>query len=68
MGHAASGSEDKTVKIWNLETGECRVTLAGHTAEVKCVAITPDGKRVLSGADEDNTGCVGCDAGAKRRE
>ena len=28
---AASGSEDKTVKIWDLETGECRATLGGHT-------------------------------------
>jgi len=51
---AASGSTDKTVKIWDLETGECRATLKGHTDEVKSVAITPDGGRILSGSN-DNT-------------
>jgi len=51
---AVSGSGDKTVKIWDLETGECRATLEGHTGEVHCVAVTPDGKRILSGAS-DNT-------------
>ncbi|MGH2396687.1 MAG: toll/interleukin-1 receptor domain-containing protein [bacterium] len=44
----ASGSRDKTVKIWDLKTGTCRATLEGHTDEVQSVAITPDGKRILS--------------------
>ena len=48
----ASGSDDKTVKIWDLQTGACRATLEGHTGQVRCVAITPDGKRILSGADD----------------
>jgi WD40 repeat protein/RNase P subunit RPR2 len=47
---AASGSNDKTVKIWDLETGQCRATLEGHTKLVPSVAITPDGKRILSGS------------------
>ena len=46
---AASGSWDKTAKIWDLETGECRATLEGRTGIVMSVAITPDGKQVLSG-------------------
>lgn len=50
---ATSGSQDKTVKIWDIETGECRSTLEGHSDQVRCVAITPDGKRILSGS-EDN--------------
>ncbi len=49
---AASGSDDKTVKIWNLESGECRATLKGHTGNVHSVAITPDGKRILSGSSD----------------
>jgi hypothetical protein len=36
----ASGSQDKTVKIWDIETGGCRATLEGHSGEVNCVAIT----------------------------
>ncbi len=49
---AASGSADNTVKIWDLETGQCRATLEGHTGTVWSVAITPDGKRILSGAND----------------
>ena len=51
---AASGSDDKTVKIWDLESGECWATLEGHTDNVNSVAITADGKRILSGS-WDNT-------------
>jgi WD40 repeat protein len=47
---AASGSSDNTVRIWDLEAGECRATLEGHTKNVMSVAITPDGKRILSGS------------------
>src|SRR4051794_15790556 len=45
---AASGSEDNTIKIWDLETGRCRTTLKGHISMVHSVAFTPDGKRILS--------------------
>ncbi|NQT13008.1 MAG: TIR domain-containing protein, partial [Planctomycetes bacterium] len=43
-----SGSVDKTLKVWDLETGQCRATLRGHTDSVSGVAVTPDGKRVVS--------------------
>lgn len=51
---AASGSYDKTVKIWDLETGNCRATLEGHTDRVQTVAITPDGKQILSGSSDNS--------------
>ncbi|TLU87714.1 MAG: TIR domain-containing protein [Chlorobium sp.] len=51
---AASGSADKTVKIWDLESGDCRTTLEGHTDNVKSVAITPDGKRIFSGSSDNS--------------
>ncbi len=51
---AASGSEDKKVRIWDLKAGTCRATLQGHADEVNSVAITPDGKRVLSASDDNS--------------
>lgn len=48
----ASGSDDKTVKIWDLGTGECRATLNLHQDQVYSVAITADGKHVLSGSGD----------------
>jgi WD40 repeat protein len=53
---AASGSDDRTVRIWDLESGGCRATLEGHTGSVRSVAITPDGE-LLSGS-EDSAVCL----------
>ena len=35
-----SASEDKTLKVWNIETGECVATLEGHSREVRRAAST----------------------------
>ncbi|MBW4472726.1 MAG: trypsin-like peptidase domain-containing protein [Stenomitos rutilans HA7619-LM2] len=43
----ASGSADKTVKFWNLETGEFK-TFEGHTDFVRSVSLSPDSKRIAS--------------------
>ena len=47
-----SGSDDKTIKVWNLHTGELRHTLTGHSNSVYCVAISPDGKTIISGSSD----------------
>lgn len=46
----ASGSFDKTIKLWSLSTGELRNTLTEHTHRVTCVAISPDGETLASGS------------------
>ena len=46
----ASGSRDKTVKVWMLETGQAELTLTGHTEEVNSVAFSPDGSFLASGS------------------
>ena len=46
----ASGSEDKTIKLWDLQTSECLATLEGHEDAVKAVAMTPDGQLLVSGS------------------
>ena len=32
----ASGSKDKTVKVWNAQTGQCVSTLNGHSQSCTC--------------------------------
>jgi WD40 repeat protein/GTPase SAR1 family protein len=46
----ASGSDDETIKIWDLETGKCCATLKGHSDKVWSVAVTRDGETILSGS------------------
>ena len=45
-----SGSEDNTVRLWDLERGECVKVLEGHTDIVRSVALTADGTKGLSGS------------------
>ena len=51
---AVSGSWDKTLRVWDMESGQCLRILEGHTREVRSVSVTPDGRWVVSGS-EDNT-------------
>ena len=48
----ASGSEDKTIKLWDVATGKEQATLKGHTEWVKSVAFSPDGKTLASGSGD----------------
>ncbi|KAK4656868.1 HNWD NOD-like receptor pc15 [Podospora pseudocomata] len=48
----ASGSYDKTIKIWDAATGSCTQTLEGHRGWVWSVAFSPDSKWVASGSDD----------------
>jgi WD40 repeat protein len=49
---AVSASRDRTLKVWDLETGSVLRTLEGHSDSVSGVAVTPDGKRAASTSDE----------------
>jgi serine/threonine protein kinase len=50
----ASGSADRTIKIWDTASGREVLTLTGHTHEVWSVAFSPDGSRLAS-ASRDKT-------------
>ncbi|MEM4413248.1 MAG: hypothetical protein QXD59_03120, partial [Candidatus Caldarchaeum sp.] len=50
----ASGSDDKTIKLWEVGSGQVVRTLSGHTNWVFSVAFSPDGRLLASGS-RDNT-------------
>jgi WD40 repeat protein len=48
----ASGSDDQTIRLWNVQDCTCLVVLQGHTGGVTSVRFSPDGQ-VLASASED---------------
>jgi WD40 repeat protein len=52
-----SGSLDRTVAVWDVETGAPIRWLTGHQAAVNSVAMSPDGQRIVLGS-QDNTVAV----------
>jgi WD40 repeat protein len=48
----ASGSDDNTIKIWDLKTRSLEATLEGHTETVLSVNFSPDGTKLASGSGD----------------
>jgi WD40 repeat protein len=46
----ATGTPDKTIELWSLETARELGTLGGNTAWISCPAFSPDGTRLASGS------------------
>jgi WD40 repeat protein len=49
-----TGSDDGTVKVWNLENGEQEGTSMEHESEVYDLAVTRDGTRIISSDVDGN--------------
>jgi WD40 repeat protein/tRNA A-37 threonylcarbamoyl transferase component Bud32 len=48
----ASASFDRTIKFWNLATGELLQTVNAHLDAVRAIAYSPDGKNLASGSGD----------------
>ncbi|MEA5571235.1 eIF2A-related protein [Calothrix sp. UHCC 0171] len=50
----ATGSADKTVKLWNAQTHQLLLTLTGHTNRITSISFSPD-NHFLASASSDKT-------------
>jgi WD40 repeat protein len=48
----ASGSFDKTLRIWNLSDGKLLHTITKHTEAVVSLAFSHDGQKLVSTSDD----------------
>jgi WD40 repeat protein len=48
----AGASYDRSIKIWDAESGQLLFTLEGHTSEVRGLAFSPDGTRLASAGSD----------------
>ena len=44
----ASAFNDETIRLWEVATGTCRITLEEHSSHVTVVAFSLDGQLVAS--------------------
>ncbi len=49
-----SGSEDNSIRLWDVAAGEEIKALRGHGGIVRSCTFSPDGKLVLSGGDDES--------------
>ena len=52
-----SSSVDKSVRMWDVRSGQCMQTWKGHSDAVLTFCITPDGGTIVTGSD-DHTSLV----------
>lgn len=50
--YLASGSRDRTVRLWNIKTQSCLGTFSYHDNWVRSVILHPSGKYIISAGDD----------------
>lgn len=46
--YLATGSQDRTVRLWSTQDGKCVRLLQGHKSNILCLAFSPNGKQLAS--------------------
>ncbi|ORX40139.1 WD40-repeat-containing domain protein [Kockovaella imperatae] len=50
--YSATGSRDKTIKLWDTQSGQCLYTFNGHDNWIRALVFHPMGKHLLSASDD----------------
>ena len=48
----ATASKDRTIKLWDANSGEIMLTLNGHTGDITMMTFSPDNTMLASGSDD----------------
>ncbi|MCE9529691.1 MAG: protein kinase [Planctomycetes bacterium] len=62
----ASGGEDRVIRVWDAESGQCLDTLIGHSAGVFDVAFSPDGRMLVSASADATVRLWDVESGEQR--
>ena len=49
----ASASSDRSVHVWDIQSGQSIATFVGHGGAVNAVAFSPDGQTVVSASADE---------------
>ena len=49
----ASCSQGHSIRLWNVQSGECLKTLNGHTALINSIAFNPDNRTLVSSSEDE---------------
>ena len=50
---ASASGDNSIIKIWDLQSGDLKLTLSGHTDGVRSLIFSQDGQKLISGGDDE---------------